>query len=143
VYKKEQIAWIGRVARAIRCLPLVLLFCNGSAARSQTPERNLADLSLEDLMNIQVTSVSKREQRVSQTAAAIFVITAEDIRRSGAINMPDLLRMVPGVHVAQLDANIWVITIRGFSDRFADKVLVLIDGRTVYTPTSSGVYWDQ
>src|SRR5260370_34666606 len=94
-------------------------------------------------MNIQVTYVSKKQQRVSQTGAAIFVITAEDIRRSGAINVPDLLRMVPGVHVAQLDANIWVITIRGFSDRFADKVLVLIDGRTVYTPTSSGVYWDQ
>src|SRR5229473_4846006 len=143
VYKREQIAWIGRVARAFRSLPLVLLFCAGPAARSQTPERNLADLSLEDLMNIQVTSVSKKQQRVSQTAAAIFVITAEDIRRSGAINVPDLLRMVPGVHVAQLDANIWVITIRGFSDRFADKVLVLIDGRTVYTPTSSGVYWDQ
>ncbi len=143
MYKREQIAWIGRVARAFRCLPLVLLFCAGPAARSQTPERNLADLSLEDLMNIQVTSVSKKQQRVSQTAAAIFVITAEDIRRSGAINVPDLLRMVPGVHVAQLDANIWVITIRGFSDRFADKVLVLIDGRTVYTPTSSGVYWDQ
>jgi iron complex outermembrane receptor protein len=113
VYKKEQIACLGRVARAFRCLSLVLLFSTGPAARSQTPERNLADLSLEDLMNIQVTSVSKREQRVSTTAAAIFVITAEDIRRSGAINMPDLLRMVPGVHVAQLDANIWVITIRG------------------------------
>jgi iron complex outermembrane receptor protein len=94
-------------------------------------------------MSIEVTSVSKKEQPVSRTAAAIFVITAEDIRRSGAINVPDLLRMVPGVHVAQLDANIWVITIRGFSDRFGDKVLVLIDGRTVYTPTSSGVYWDQ
>jgi len=94
-------------------------------------------------MNIEVTSVSKKEQRVSQTGAAVFVITAEDIRRSGAINLPDLLRIVPGVHVAQLDANIWVLSIRGFSDRFADKVLVLIDGRTVYTPTSSGVYWDQ
>ncbi len=134
---------IVRVALRPRCLALVFLFCLIPAARSQAPQKDLFDLSLEDLMNIEVTSVSKKEQRVSQTGAAIFVITAEDIRRSGAINVPDVLRMVPGVHVAQLDANIWVITIRGFSDRFADKVLVLIDGRTVYTPTSSGVYWDQ
>src|SRR5260370_34863536 len=111
-----------------KCLPLVFLLSVGSTAPSQESRRDLTDLSLEDLMNLQVTSVSKKEQRVSQTAAAIFVITAEDIRRSGASNLPDLLRMVPGVHVAQLDANIWVITIRGFSDRFADKVLVLIDG---------------
>jgi iron complex outermembrane recepter protein len=123
-------------------LPLLLLFSN-PIARPQTSQKALGELSLEDLMNIEVTSVSKKEQRVSQTGAAIFVITAEDIRRSGAVNLPDLLRIVPGVQVAQLDANIWVITIRGFSDRFADKVLVLIDGRTVYTPTSSGVYWDQ
>lgn len=80
---------------------------------------------------------------IPHVAAAIFVITEEDIRRSGATNIPDVFRMVPGVEVAQLDANIWVISIRGFSDRFPDKVLVLIDGRTVYTPTSSGVYWDQ
>ena len=122
---------------------LAFLLCLIPSTRSQSSQKNLSDLSLEDLMNIEVTSVTKKEQRVSQTGAAIFVITAEDIRRSGAINVPDLLRMVPGMHVAQLDANIWVITVRGFSDRFADKVLVLIDGRTVYTPTSSGVYWDQ
>jgi iron complex outermembrane receptor protein len=107
------------------------------------PPKDLTSTSIEDLMNMEVTSASKKEQKLSQVAAAIFVITQEDIRRSGATNIPDVLRMVPGVQVAQLDANIWVITIRGFSDRFADKVLVLIDGRSVYTPTSSGVYWDQ
>jgi iron complex outermembrane receptor protein len=71
------------------------------------------------------------------------VINQEDIRRSGATNIPDLLRMAPGVDVAQIDANTWAISIRGFNDRYANKVLVLIDGRTVYTPTTSGVYWDQ
>jgi iron complex outermembrane receptor protein len=110
---------------------------------TSTPQKDLTSTSIEDLMNMEVTSASKKEQKLSQVAAAIFVITQEDIRRSGATSIPDALRMVPGVQVAQLDANIWVITIRGFSDRFADKVLVLIDGRTVYTPTTSGVYWDQ
>jgi iron complex outermembrane receptor protein len=88
---------------------------------------------------MEVTSVSKKEQKISTAAAATFVITQEDIRSSGARNVPDPLRMVPGVDVAQLDANIWVISIRGFADRFSDKVLVLIDGRSAYTPTSSGV----
>jgi iron complex outermembrane receptor protein len=132
-----------RMTLHTRCLGLACLLCWIPSAHSQSPQKNLGDLSIEDLMNVKVTSVTKKEQRVSQTGAAIFVITAEDIQRSGAINVPDLLRMVPGIHVAQLDANIWVISVRGFSDRFADKVLVLIDGRAVYTPTSSGVYWDQ
>src|SRR5580700_6331931 len=110
---------------------------------TSTSQKDLTGTSIEDLMNMEVTSASKKEQKLSQVAAAIFVITQEDIRRSGATNIPDVLRIAPGVQVAQLDANIWVITIRGFSDRFADKVLVLIDGRTVYTPTTSGVYWDQ
>lgn len=109
----------------------------------QSPPGDLTQVSIENLMNMEVTSVSKKEQKLSRAAAAVFVITQEDIRRSGATSIPDLLRMVPGVDVAQLDANIWVISIRGFADRFSDKVLVLIDGRSVYTPTSSGVYWDQ
>jgi iron complex outermembrane receptor protein len=109
----------------------------------QSPPGDLTQVSIENLMDLEVTSVSKKEQRLSRAGAAIYVITQEDIRRSAAISIPDLLRMVPGVDVAQLDANIWVISIRGFADRFADKVLVLIDGRSAYTPTSSGVYWDQ
>ncbi len=104
---------------------------------------DLTDASLDELANIQVTSVSKKEQSLSKTGAAVFVITHEDIRRSGATNIPDLLRMAPGVDVAQIDANTFAISIRGFNDRLADKVLVLEDGRTVYTPTTSGVYWDQ
>jgi iron complex outermembrane receptor protein len=113
------------------------------AALPQTRPVDLADTNLEDLMNMQVTTVSKKEQKLSQAGAAVFVITQEDIRRSGATNIPDLLRMAPGVDVGQVDANAWAISIRGFNDRLADKVLVLIDGRTVYTPTTSGVYWDQ
>lgn len=98
--------------------------------------------SLEDLMNIEVTSVSKKSQKLSATAAAIYVITQDDIRHSGALNIPDLLRMVPGVNVARINGNTWAISARGFNEHFSDKLLVMIDGRSVYTPTFSGVYWD-
>jgi len=93
-------------------------------------------------MNVSVTSVSKREQKTSEAAAAVFVISREDIRRSDALNIPDLLRMVPGLDVAQIDTGKWAITARGFNGQFSNKLLVLIDGRTVYTPMFAGVYWD-
>jgi iron complex outermembrane receptor protein len=112
----------------------------GWAQAPQDPD--LSTVSLEDLMNLQVTSVSKKEQKLSKTGAAIFVITQDDIRRSGATNIPDLLRLAPGVDVSQVDANRWAISIRGFSDQHANKVLVLIDGRSVYSPSFSGVFWD-
>ncbi len=92
-------------------------------------------------MNVQVVSVSKKEQKLAKTGAAIFVITQEDIRRSGATNIPDLLRMVPGVDVARVDHSTWAISIRGFNGVYANKVLVLIDGRSVYHPSYSGVMW--
>lgn len=106
--------------------------------------KDAAGLDLEQLasMNVKVTSVSKTEQSMSQVAAAIFVITQEDIRRSGASNIPDLLRMAPGVDVAQINANSWAVSARGFNSQFADKLLVLIDGRAVYTPLLGGVNWD-
>ncbi len=104
---------------------------------------DLSGTSLDDLMNIEVTSVSKKEQTLSRTGAAVFVISQDDIRRSGATNIPDLLRMAPGVDVAQIDANQWAISIRGFNTLYSNKVLVLIDGRTVYTDSFSGVFWDQ
>ena len=93
-------------------------------------------------MNIEVTSVSKKAQKMSQAAAAVFVITQEDIRRSGATNLPDLLRMVPGMDVSQINANDWAISARGFNQQFSNKLLVLIDGRAVYTPLLGGVNWD-
>jgi iron complex outermembrane receptor protein len=98
---------------------------------------------LEQLLNTQVTSVSKKEQKLARTAAAVFVISQDEIRRSGAASLPDVLRMVPGVDVAQIDANAWAITIRGFNSRYSSKLLVLVDGRSVYTPSFSGVHWDQ
>jgi iron complex outermembrane receptor protein len=105
-------------------------------------QRDLSQASLEDLMNIEVTSVSKKEQKMSQAAAAIFVITQEEILRSGSTNIPDLLRMVPGMDVSQINANTWAISARGFNDQFSNKLLVLIDGRAVYTPLLGGVNWD-
>jgi iron complex outermembrane recepter protein len=105
--------------------------------------RDLIKTDLADLMSMEVTSVSKKEQKLSKVPAAIYVINQDDIRRSGANNIPDLLRMVPGVDVAQIDAHTWAISIRGFGGLYTNKVLVLIDGRSVYTPSFSGVYWDQ
>jgi iron complex outermembrane receptor protein len=106
-----------------------------------TPD--LTQVSLEDLLNTEVTSVSKKEQKLSSVGAAIFVITQEDIRRSGATNIPDVLRMAPGVDVARIDGNNWAVSIRGFNSLYANKVLVLIDGRSVYNPTFSGTLWNQ
>jgi len=116
-----------------------LVFGLPTGARAQT---DLSQASLEQLMNIEVTSVSKKEQKLARVAAAIFVITQEDIRRSGARNIPDLLRMVPGMDVAQVDGNTWAISARGFNDNLANKLLVMIDGRSVYEPTFGGVFWD-
>lgn len=105
-------------------------------------QTDLSQASLEQLMSIEVTSVSKKEQKLSRVAAAVFVITQEDIRRSGARNIPDLLRMVPGMDVAQADANTWAVSARGFNDTYANKLLVMIDGRSVYDPAFGGVLWD-
>jgi len=99
-------------------------------------------MSIEDLMNLEVTSGAKKEEPLQRTAAAIFVITSEDIRRSGATNLPDVLRMAPGLDVSQTNANSWNVSSRGFNDAFANKMLVLVDGRTVYSPIFSGVFWD-
>src|ERR1700732_3544672 len=113
-----------------------------SSPAPQSPPGDLTQVSIEDLMNVEVTSVSKKGQKLSQVAAAIFVITPEDIRQSGATNIPDLLRMVPGMDVAQINSNTWAISARGFNFQFASKLLVLIDGRAVYSPLFGGVYWD-
>jgi len=104
---------------------------------------DLTELSLENLMDVEITSVSKKKTKVSNAAAAIFVLTQEDIRRSGATSVPELLRQVPGINVAQAGANTWAVSSRGFNDVFAQKLLVLIDGRSVYTPLFSGVFWDE
>jgi iron complex outermembrane receptor protein len=126
--------------RGYLCLGVAVLMT--IPAWSQAKPTDLGEKSIEDLMNIEVTSASKKEQKMSRIASAMFVITQEDIRRSGATNIPDLLRMVPGLDVAQINGSIWEISSRGFNAQYADKLLVLIDGRTVYTPLFAGVYWD-
>ena len=93
-------------------------------------------------MKVEVTSASKKEQPLSRTAAAVFVISQDDIQRSGATNIPDLLRMVPGMDVAQINASTWAISARGLNGQFSNELLVLLDGRNVYTPTFGGVFWD-
>src|ERR1700726_5124140 len=140
--RKNEISWMACTGRML--LAGMLAVCplaNVSAAGPQSVP-DVTSMSLEDLMNMQVTSVSKRSQKVADAAAAVFVITQEDIRRSGATSIPDALRMVPGLEVAQIDQNKWAIGSRGFNGRFDNKLLVLIDGRSVYTPLFSGVYWN-
>ncbi|MBI4871048.1 MAG: TonB-dependent receptor [Candidatus Riflebacteria bacterium] len=103
---------------------------------------DLTTLSFQDLLQVKVTSVAKVSQPVSRAPAAIFVLRQEDLRRSGATSIPEALRLVPGVAVARLDSNKWAISIRGSNARFFNKLLVLIDGRSVYDPLHAGVYWD-
>ncbi len=103
---------------------------------------DLLSLSIEELLQLKITSAAKKPQTISNTAAAIFVITQEDIRRCGATSIPEALRLAPGINVARIDGNKWAITARGFNSRFANKLLVLMDGRSIYTPLFSGVYWD-
>jgi len=104
---------------------------------------DFTSMSLEDLMSVEVTIASKQSELASEAAAAVFVLTREDIARSGAVTLADALRLVPGVNVAKINANSWAVTVRGFNSRFANKLLVMIDGRTVFTPLFSGVFWDQ
>jgi iron complex outermembrane receptor protein len=112
-------------------------------ARAETSAPvDLTQVRLEDLMNMEVTSVSRHGQRLFQTASAITVLDAETIRRSGATCVPEVLRLVPGLDVQRISANMWAISARGFAKRLADKMLVLVDGRSVYTPSFSGTYWD-
>jgi iron complex outermembrane receptor protein len=123
---------------------LLLLVASGVwAADAVSPSTNsVADLSLEDLVNLKVTSVSKKEEKLDDAAAAIFVLSNDDIRRSGATTVADALRLVPGLQVAAIDSSDWAVSARGFNSQFANKLLVMIDGRTVYSPLFSGVYWD-
>lgn len=103
----------------------------------------LKKLSLEQLLDIEVTSVSKRSEPLSDAPASIVVITAEEIRRSGATTLPDALRLVPSLQTARIDSVQYAISARGFNNAIGNKLLVLIDGRTIYTPLFSGVFWDQ
>src|SRR5438876_2402588 len=103
---------------------------------------DLTELPIETLLQIEVTSVARKSEKLSESPAAISVVTQDDIRRFGATSIPEALRLVPGLEVARLDASQWAISARGFNDVFANKLLVLQDGRSIYTPLFSGVFWD-
>jgi iron complex outermembrane receptor protein len=121
---------------------IAVLIAAESLAVDQADGAALADLSIEQLMNESVTSVSKKEQKLNDSAAAISVLSNDDIRRSGATSIPEALRLVPGMDVASVNASGWAISTRGFNNLYANKQLVLVDGRAVYTPLFSGVNWD-
>ena len=120
-----------------------LLFLSGGLACAATSGNAvLADMSLEELANIEIISVSKRPESLADAPASVFVITAEEIRRSGAATLPEAMRLAPNLQVAQVDARNYAVSARGFNNPFANKLLVLIDGRTIYSPLFSGVFWD-
>lgn len=125
------------------CLCLLALLTAAPAARGD--DNNLADLDLATLMSMDVTitSAAKHAQASADAAAAVYVITREDIRRSGATSLPQLLRYVPGLQVARIDTRGWSVTARGASSRFANKLLVMIDGRSIYTTIFSGIIWEE
>jgi len=124
---------------------LNIILCGGSTTLSWAvtdPGNEYLDMDIAQLMQITVTSVAKKPQNLSDAAAAVFVITQDDIHRSGVTSIPEALRMVPGLQVARIGAEKWAISARGFAGQTANKLLVLMDGRTLYSPSFSGVYWD-
>src|SRR6266436_486240 len=139
--------YVQRRAVVRSVLPLVLLagfapLSWGDATEaSEATEGRLTQVTLEQLGQIEVTTASKRPVKVSRTPAAIYVVTQEDIRRSGATSIPEALRLVPGVEVARIDSNTWSLGVRGFGSALSRSVLVLMDGRSLYTPLFAGVYW--
>src|SRR3569832_2041782 len=114
--------------------------CHDLAAVERRPD--LTELSLEQLMQVEVTTVSKKPERRFDSPAAVFVLTQDDIRRSGATNIPDLLRLLPGVEVGRIDSHSWFIGVRGFASHLSRSLLVLVDGRSVYSPLVAGAFWD-
>lgn len=133
-----------RITRALVAFTLLVSAneLSGQTKRPLPPPSALKKMSVDELMDLEVTSVSKRPEKLSETASAIQVVTGDDTRRSGATSLPETLRLASNLEVAQIDSRQWAITARGFNNVFADKMLVLIDGRTVYTPLYAGVYWD-
>jgi len=134
-----------RSARPVAATGVTLLLAAVGAvqtARGEEAPPDLTTVGIEAVMNMEVTSVTKSPERLMDAAAAVQVITSEDIRRSGATTLPDLLRLVPGVQVARVTSDSWAVGIRGFTNTLSRSLLVLIDGRSVYSPLFAGVYWD-
>lgn len=123
-------------------LAMTMLFFSGVKAEEIAGIDDLADLSLDELLSTEITTLSRKSESLGSAPAAVHVISQSTIRRSGARSIPELLRLVPGMQVAQIDGNKWAVTSRGANGRFANKLLVLMDGRTLYSPMLSGVQWD-
>jgi iron complex outermembrane receptor protein len=129
-----------RARAAVLGMLLPLAAATAGAQAGTAPD--LGDLSLEELSRIPVTSVSGRPESMLEAAASIFVITADDIRRSAATSLPEALRLAPTLQVARINATQYAISARGFNNAIGNKLLVMVDGRTVYSPLFSGVFWD-
>ena len=121
---------------------LFSIFSSSISLAENSNNNEYLDMDITQLMQMKITSVAKKTQNLSDAAAAIYVVSGDDIHRSGVTSIPEALRMVPGLQVARIDANKWAITSRGFNGNFANKLLVMIDGRTVYSPSFAGTYWD-
>src|SRR5688572_3354775 len=129
---------------------LLAILC-GAPAQAQTGAagvgesqlaQDLKRLTIEELSRIDVTSVSRRPEKLSETAAAVSVISAEELRRSGVTSLAEAMRLAPAVDVVRVNPNTWAVTSRGFQISTANKLLVLVDGRTVYSPLFSGTFWE-
>lgn len=133
----------GTVMNKIRMSSIAALLTYSVSGQTGSLD-DLKNLSLEEFSNldVMVTSLSRKPQKLTDSAAAVYVIDQQDIKRSGATNIPEALRLAPGIEVARINASTWSVTARGSSGRFARRLLVLMDGRTIYTPVFSGVYWD-
>ena len=136
----KTLASVGLCWATLTADPTVRADETNSAAGSKT---DLFDKPLQELVNQYVTIAKRTPEPLEQTAAAVYVLTQDDIRHSGATSIPEALRLVPGLDVARVDSHNWAISSRGFNDVFANKLLVMIDGRTVYSPLFSGVFWDE
>ena len=130
MYRKSVVGWV------------VSWLVLGALPAVAQPQKDIADMTLEELLQLDITSVSKTEEPRFDAAAALYVITSEDLRRQGVRSIPEALRMVPGLEVARVNANRWAVSARGFNGLFSNKLLVLIDGRSVYDPSFGGVFWD-
>ena len=140
---------VSNAQRSAGCVFTLVLaaavLASGAARAGGLSTTDLTKLSLEELGNLRITSVSKRPERLAQAPASVFVITADEILRSGATSLPEVLRLAPNLQVAQVSSGGYAITARGLNgsnNSAPNKLLVMIDGRSVYSPLFSGVFWD-
>ncbi|KQW87222.1 hypothetical protein ASC94_27850 [Massilia sp. Root418] len=131
-----------RIHRSTFLPCLALLFAGAALGAETVPDSDLADLSIEQLSNILINSVSRQDERLNNAAASVFILTGSELRRSGVRSLPEALRLAPNLQVARVDARNYAVTARGFNNAFENKLLVLIDGRSIYSPLFSGVFWD-